>query len=100
MVVALEICGINLQNKKLLFNIDKQDIVAILNKKSCKVPRTMNLVRRLVSLSLRFNILIIAQHIVGSSNVIADALSRCHFQLFRKLPAFADQYPEVIPDHL
>ena len=47
-----------------------------------------------------FNILIKAQHIAGSSNAIDDALSRGNFQLFRKLVPFADQYPEVIPDHL
>lgn len=99
-VVALEIWGTNLQNKKILFNIDNQAVVAILNKISCKVPRIMYLVRRLVLLSLRFNILIKVQHIAGSSNGIADALSRCNFQPFRKLFPFADQYPEVIPYHL
>ena len=88
-----------MQNKKILFNIDNQAVVAILNKISCKVPRIMYLVRRLVLLSLRFNILIKIQHITGSSNVIADALSRCNFQPFRKLSPFADQYSEVIPYH-
>ncbi|CAG2241119.1 unnamed protein product [Mytilus edulis] len=44
----------------------------------------MILVRKLVYISLKHNILIKAQHISGSRNVIADALSRCHWQLFRQ----------------
>ncbi|CAG2234123.1 unnamed protein product [Mytilus edulis] len=94
-VVAIQLWGRFLENKKLLFNIDNQSVVTILNKKSSKSARVMILVRKLVFISLKHNILIKAQHISGSRNVITDALSRCHWQLFRQLAPQADKEPTL-----
>ena len=99
-VVSLHLWGTLLKNKKLFFNIDNQAVVTILNKKSSKSDRVMCLVRKLVLLSLQYNILIKARHIPGKLNTIADSLSRCDFQRFRELAPKADREPEVIPDHL
>ena len=99
-VVALQLWGQKLKNKKLLFNIDNQAVVTIINKKSSKSTRVMSLVRKLVFVTLRYNILVKPQHISGSLNLIADALSRCNWQRFRQLAPTADQEPEVIPGHL
>ena len=59
----------------------------------------MSLVRKLVFITLRYNILVKSQHIFGSSNLIADALSR-YWQRFRQLVPTADREPAAIPDHL
>jgi hypothetical protein len=46
-VVAIYLWGHQLENKKLMFNIDNKAVVTILNKKSSKSPMVMNLVRKL-----------------------------------------------------
>jgi hypothetical protein len=89
-----------LENKKLMFNIDNKAVVTILNKKSSKSPRVMNLVRKLVLITLKYNIWLKAQHISGSLNKIADSLSRCNWQLFRELVPEADKHQTTIPSHL
>jgi hypothetical protein len=55
-VVAIYLWGHQLENKKLMFNIDNKAVVTILNKKSSKSPRVMNLVRKLVLITLKYNI--------------------------------------------
>jgi hypothetical protein len=49
----VHIWGIHLKNKGIIFNVDNQAGVAIINKKSSKSNRVMTLVRNLVSLSLQ-----------------------------------------------
>jgi hypothetical protein len=87
-------------NKKIIFNIDNQSVVHIINKKSSKSVRVMSLVRHLVLSTLQYNIMIKALHISGISNKIADSLSRCDWQRFRNLCPEADQRGTEIPDHL
>ena len=99
-VVALCIWGEQLKNKKIIFNIDNQSVVHIINKKSSKSVRVMSLVRQLVLSTLQYNIMIKALHISGISNKIADSLSRCDWQRFRNLCPEADQRGTEIPDHL
>ena len=55
-VLALELWGNKLQNKSVMLNCDNEALVFVLNKQSCKDPQIMYLVRRLVLLSLSFNI--------------------------------------------
>jgi hypothetical protein len=62
-VVALCIWGEQLKNKKIIFNIDNQSVVHIINKKSSKSVRVMSLVRHLVLSTLQYNIMIKALHI-------------------------------------
>jgi hypothetical protein len=92
--------GEQLKNKKVIFNIDNQSVVHIINKKSSKSVRVMSLVRHLVLSTLQYNIMTKALHISGISNKIADALSRCDWQRFRNLCPEADQRGTEIPDHL
>ena len=96
----MHIWGIHLKNKRIIFNVDNQAVVAIINKKSSKSNRVMTLVRNLVSLSLQYNIMLKAEHIPGKINSIADALSRSDWQRFKTLCPEADPEPTEIPDHL
>jgi hypothetical protein len=78
-VISVHIWGIHLKNKRIMFNVDNQAVVAIINKKSSKSNRVMTLVRNLVLLSLQYNIMLKAEHIPSKINSIADALSRSEF---------------------
>jgi hypothetical protein len=51
-------------------------IVHVINRKTSKDKQIMNLLRKLVTRSLHYNIVFEAQHIQGLQNVIADKLSR------------------------
>lgn len=99
-VVALNIWGELLRNKRILFHVDNQAVVAIVNKKSSRSPRVMSLVRKLVLDCLKYNILIKCEHIPGVMNKVCDALSRCDFQKFQTLCPTAEPRPCAIPSHL
>ncbi len=99
-VLAVEIWGPYLSNRKILFKTDNAAVAEIVNKQSCKDPTTMALVRCFVIASLRNNILFRATHISGSSNVVPDRLSRLQFQEARKLAPWLDPLPTQVPPHL
>ena len=99
-VAALFIWGSELKNKNILFHVDNQAVVTIINKKSSKSPRVMSLVIKMVLACLESNILLKAEHISGCLNSLVDSLSRCDFQKFRRLCPDADQDPCAIPSHL
>jgi hypothetical protein len=54
----VHIWGIHLKNKRIIFNVDNQAVVAIINNKSSKSNRVMTLVRNLILLSLQYNIML------------------------------------------
>ena len=99
-VVSIFIWGSNLRNKKLVFRVDSESVVIIINKKSSKSIRVMSLVRVLVLSTLKYNIVIKAKHIPGKINKIADSLSRSDWQLFKNHCPEADQHGTEIPNHL
>ena len=75
-VVACSIWHPFLAGKRLQFWCDNQSVVSIINSGHSKVPRIMELVRKLVLLSMQHNFLVRARHVPGVSNEVADALSR------------------------
>ena len=99
-LVALHIFGDNIKNKKVLFHCDNAAVVEIINKQTCKCPRVMDLVRPLVLQCMKLNTEIKAIHIPGVKNIIADAISRFHTQVFRLNAPSADKLPTVIPPFL
>lgn len=78
--------------------IDNSALVSIVNRQSSKSKRVMMLIRRMVLLLLKYNIMFKAQHIIGKENNIADSLSRKQFQRFIQLAPEADKYPESLPE--
>ena len=72
----MEILPEMFRNKTVLFHCDNSAVVEILNKQTSKDTHIMRLLRKIVLLSLKFNINIIASHIPGKYNIIADRLSR------------------------
>ncbi|VDI83287.1 Hypothetical predicted protein [Mytilus galloprovincialis] len=73
----------DLHNKRIIFQTDNTAIVSILNKKSSKSRRLMELVRPFVLHTMLFNMQFKAVHIEGRSNFIADAISRKQWHKFR-----------------
>ena len=99
-VLALEIWGSEMANKKILFMSDNMAVVEVINKQTSREKNLMHLLRRLVLVCLSKNILFRAKHIPGKYNVIADRLSRLQFQRAREAAPFLDQLATVIPPHL
>ncbi|XP_062590215.1 uncharacterized protein LOC134251812 [Saccostrea cucullata] len=99
-VIALELWGHELQNKKILFLSDSMAVVEIINKQTSKEHNLMKLLRRLVLVAMQCNIHFRAKHVSGKSNVLADRLSRLKFQeAFREAP-FLDKHPTHVPCQL
>lgn len=96
-VLALEIWGLKLKNRRVLFMTDNAAVVEIINKTSSKCTVIMTLVRRLVLAGMRHNIHFRSKHIPGKSNVVADHLSRFDFQAARQVAPWLSPRPISIP---
>jgi len=99
-LVSMHIFESILANKKVLLHCDNEAVVEIINSQTSKCPRVMDLVRPFVLQCLKMNTVIRAQHVKGTDNCIADALSRFHMQLFHQLAPEAEALPLPIPPHL
>lgn len=99
-VTALTTWGPSLANRRILFHIDNQAVVHIINKQTSKSPEVMVLVRRFVLLTLNFNIIFRAEYIHTKSNAIADSISRCQWERFRTLAPQADPKPTPLPPEI
>ena len=80
-----------------MFHVDNMAVVAILNKKTSKSARVLNILRRIVYWTLIGNCHITAVYIESSKNVLADALSRRQVQKFRQLSPQSDPFPTQVP---
>lgn len=98
-VLSMEIWGIQLQNKKIVFNIDNNALVQIVNTQTSKSKTVMSLMRPFVLFTLQNNIIFRARHIAGKDNQIADSISRQQWDRFRRLAPNAQLKPREIPDH-
>ena len=96
-VLAVEIWGKCLENRKVLFFTDNSAVVEIINKTSSKVSVIMRLVRRLVLASLKHNIYFRAKHIPGNHNVVCDLLSRFSFQKVRLIAPWLSPKQTIVP---
>lgn len=56
--------------------IDNQGDVAIINRQSTRSPAILTVLRALYELATKYNFSIVAEHIPGIDNIVADALSR------------------------
>ena len=92
-VMACVLWGSQWSQKRILFHCDNMATVQIITKGRSKVPSIMKLMRRLTYHCAIHNFVILAQHIPGKQNLIADALSRFQMTTFRKLAPLADETP-------
>ena len=97
-VSAAVLWGAQWARRRILFYCDNEALVFILNKRHSTDARIMLFIRRLTLLSLQYNFHIIASHIPGASNDVADALSRQQWSRFRQLAPWADVCPCPTPN--
>ena len=83
--------------KKLLFHCDNQAVVDIWASGSSRDPLIMHLVRSIFFTAATNHFTVLVTHIVGTSNVIADSLSRLQMSRFRLLAPAADLEPTPVP---
>lgn len=100
LVLAVEIWGPFLQNHCIVLHTDNEAVVYIINKQTCKISDIMALVRRLILATMKFNILIRAEHVPGKYNILPDLLSRLQITRFRSLAPHMDIQPTTVPSDL
>ena len=99
-ILAIELWGNRWKNHSILFFIDNEALVSVINKQTSKDKDVMYMVRHMVLKCLKLNLMFKAKHIAGKSNVMADLLSRFQVEEFKKLSPQAQQYPCQIPETL
>ena len=92
-VVTCATWGKHWVRKRILFHCDNAAVVDIWQKRSCRSPALMTLVRTLYYLAAKGNYHVGIAHIPGASNLTADSLSRFSMQAFRRLRPHADPQP-------
>ena len=99
-VLSIVLWGQEWANQRVTFHCDNQAVVYCINKQSTREKSSMHLLRMLVALCLKHNIVFKAVHIAGKRNAIADALSRLQIKRFKELAPQADLVPTPEPDYL
>ena len=100
LVTSIHIWGPTLANKCVLFMSDNKAVVDVINIQTAKDQGVMMLLRQLVTLAMKHNIIFQARHIPGRQNVIADHLSRLQITQAKQLAPWLDQNPLTLPPHL
>ena len=95
----VELFAPQLANKKVVFITDNKALVGSINKQSSRNFHVMNLLRPMVLVLMKHNIIFSAEHIEGKSNVFCDKLSR--FQIPEELQTNSQGWKRLkIPLHL
>lgn len=80
---------------------DNQSVVAMVNNSTSSCASCMELIRILVSTSMRFNCRIFGKYIKSADNTLADSLSRLDFKRFwAHAPIHTKKHPENLPSNL
>lgn len=87
-------------NRHVRFSCDNQAVVSIINTKSSKIPRIMDLLRPITLFTLQHNFTLTAVHLAGLQNGVADSLSRFQMERFRELAPEASPIGYPIPEYL
>ena len=99
-VIAAHVWGIQWFRQHIIFWSDNKAVVNMLNSRTSKVPCLMFLLRKLLFAAAKSNFNFTAQDVPVIHNAAADALSRFHWQEFRRLAPEAHPVPVDIPQSL
>lgn len=99
-VVAIELWGGTMQNRRICFWSDNSSVVHGINNLTSSSPPVLSLLRHLVLRCLEWNIWFRARHVPGRDNIVADALSRFNWQVFREHLPGARESGSPCPLHL
>ena len=75
-LLAVHLWAPLLANSVVVFHTDNIALVSVINNQTCRDPQLMHVLRQLVLVCLRHNILFRCEHIKGILNSQADILSR------------------------
>ncbi|XP_043207958.1 uncharacterized protein LOC122388832 isoform X1 [Amphibalanus amphitrite] len=92
-VVAMHVWASDLTRRCVIVRSDNSGVVAAINSQSSRSPAAMRWLRHLFLITMRYNILVRANHVPGIRNVAPDALSRGLTQVFREVRPSADAEP-------
>ena len=98
--LACSVWGNLWSGKRIILWCDNLSVTQILNSKSSKVTKIMDLVRKITVQTLIHNFTLNAKHVPGLDNSVADALSRFQMHRFRQLAPTASPQATAIPESL
>ena len=96
-LLAVATWGPYWRSSQILVKCDNTVVVNILSSSTSRDPLVMNLLRTLHFISAYYAIHITAQHIAGSENIVADAISRNSLQVMFGHDPEADPQPTSTP---
>ena len=99
-VIACHLWGSGWSRKRIQFLCDNEGVVAVITSGTSKDQSIMQLLRLLFLSSARYNFKVMAKHVPGKTNSIADALSRFNMQAFFQLAPQARRTPVAVPAEL
>ncbi|KAM3934863.1 uncharacterized protein RB166_002258 [Leptodactylus fuscus] len=99
-VVAFSVWGDSFRNKKIRLHCDNLGVVQAINGLTASSPPVVCLLQQFVLLCLSLNSWVVAVHIPGIKNCIADALSRLQWERFRELAPDAEKIGDSWPEDL
>ena len=95
-VLAASLLGHQWSAKRVEFHYDNTAMVEVLRSGTSKDSNMIVLLRHLSMLAALHSFAFTASHVAGSSNSVADALSRFDFQRFRRLVPQAAWYSKPL----
>lgn len=98
--VVIQLFFQEFSNKMVLVCTDNMAITAVLNKLYTPDPHMRPMVKTIALTCMKNNIFIQCKHIPGTTNILADMLSRQRVDLFRLNATGMDISPTIIPPHL
>ena len=99
-VIACAVWVESFRKKHIRCRCDNAAVVAMVNKGSSTHPLAMHLLRCLSYICAKHSFVLSAEHLAGSKNTAADALSRNNPSLFRSQVKEASPNPARIPRDL
>ena len=100
-VLACALWGNRWWNNRVTVHCDNLGVVALLSSGYSRVPPIMHMVRSLFFIRAHFQLDVIATHVPGVENTLADAISRNNLPLlFAQMPGSAGNRTEIPADLL
>ena len=98
-LLACAVWGDKWRGARVKCHCDNQAAVQVITTRSCRDSSLMHLVRCLFVFEAHFRFEVVAMHIPGACNTLADDLSRNRLASLSKAPS-ADQVPTPVPPQL